>query len=129
MRYRKQIGAENILILTDVKKKHSSHSITSDVSIEETANAAEFFLSDGIIVSGSSTGKEPDINDVKKVKEVVNIPVILGSGITIDNVENYYPITDAFIIGSHFKKDSSWKNEVDDKRVKTFMKKYNQLSK
>lgn len=129
LRYRKQIGAENILILTDVKKKHSSHSITSDVSIEETANAAEFFLSDGIIVSGSSTGKEPDINDVKKVKEVVNIPVILGSGITIDNVENYYPITDAFIIGSHFKKDGSWKNEVDDKRVKTFMKKYNQLSK
>ena len=129
LRYRKQINAEDILILTDVKKKHSSHSITSDVSIAETATAAEFFLSDGIIVSGSSTGKEPDINDVKNVKEAVYIPVIIGSGITIDNVEKYYPTTDAFIIGSHFKKEGSWKNEVDDKRVKAFMIKYNQLRK
>ena len=129
LRYRKQIDAENILILTDVKKKHSSHSITLDISIAETATAAEFFLSDGVIVSGSSTGKEPDINEVKNVKEVVHIPVIIGSGITIDNVEKYYPFTDAFIIGSHFKKDGNWKNEVDDKRVKAFMIKYNQLRK
>ncbi len=57
LRYRKQIGAENILIFTDIKKKHSSHSITSDVDIVETAKAAEFFLSDGVILTGTSTGE------------------------------------------------------------------------
>lgn len=30
--------------LTDIKKKHSSHAITNDVSIDETARAAEYFL-------------------------------------------------------------------------------------
>lgn len=33
LRYRKQIGAENIQIYTDVKKKHSSHAITADISL------------------------------------------------------------------------------------------------
>lgn len=35
---------------------HSSHALTSDVSIEETARAAEFFLSDGVIITGAATG-------------------------------------------------------------------------
>jgi len=127
MRYRKQIDAEAILIFTDVKKKHSSHSITSDVDIVETATAAEFFISDGVIVTGSTTGKEADLNEVKEVSKAVSIPVIIGSGITFDNIEKYFPIADAFIIGSHFKKDGSWKNEVDGDRVKTFMQKLNKL--
>lgn len=52
LRYRKQIDAENILIFTDLKKKHSSHAITNDVSLLETVHAAEFFLTDGIILTG-----------------------------------------------------------------------------
>lgn len=56
LRYRKQIGAGHIKIFTDIKKKHSSNLITSDISIAETAKAAEFFLSDGVIVTGSATG-------------------------------------------------------------------------
>lgn len=53
LRYRKNINAEHILVLTDLKKKHSSHSITADVSLKETAHAAEFFLTDGIILTGN----------------------------------------------------------------------------
>ena len=127
MRYRKQIDANDILIFTDVKKKHSSHSITSDVSIVETAISAEFFLSDGVIVTGSSTGMEADLSEVKNVNKAVSIPVIIGSGITVDNIAKYFPIADVFIIGSHFKEDGSWKNQVDGNRVKTFMKKLDKL--
>lgn len=54
LRYRKQIDADDVLVLTDLKKKHSSHSITSDVSLLETVHAAEFFLSDGVIVTGKT---------------------------------------------------------------------------
>ena len=127
LRYRKQIGAEDILIFTDIKKKHSSHSITLDVKIIETAEAAEFFLSDGVILTGTSTGKETDINELKKVKDAVNIPVLIGSGLTVDNIEKYFPTADAFIVGSHFKFDGSWKNEVDNDRVKVFMQKVNRI--
>ncbi|MBM4398871.1 MAG: hypothetical protein FJ041_00875, partial [Candidatus Cloacimonetes bacterium] len=56
LRYRKQIGAEHIAVLTDIKKKHSSHSITRDISLGKTAAAAEFFLSDSLVITGASTG-------------------------------------------------------------------------
>ena len=39
LRYRKQIGAEHIQIFTDIKKKHASHAVTTDVTIAETAKA------------------------------------------------------------------------------------------
>ena len=42
----------------------SSHALTSDVSIEETARAAEFFLSDGLIITGAATGLEADPNEL-----------------------------------------------------------------
>jgi len=35
----------------------SSHAITKDVNLIEMAKAAEFFLSDGIIVTGTITGE------------------------------------------------------------------------
>jgi membrane complex biogenesis BtpA family protein len=127
LRYRKQIGAENILIFTDIKKKHSSHSITSDVDIVETAKAAEFFLSDGVILTGTSTGKETDIDELKKVRDAIDIPVLIGSGLTADNIEKYFPVADAFIIGSYFKHGGDWKNEVDADRVIELMNKINNL--
>ena len=127
LRYRKQIGAENIFIFTDIKKKHSSHSITSDVDIVETAKAAEFFLSDGVILTGTSTGKETNIDELKKVKDTVDIPVLIGSGLTASNIEKYFPAADAFIIGSYFKHVGDWKNKVDADRVKALMNKINNL--
>ena len=123
LRYRKQIGAENILVLADIKKKHSSHSITNDVSISETAHAAEFFLSDGVIVTGTATGLEADLDEVKGVKKSVAIPVLVGSGVTLDNLENYLTSADALIVGSYFKNGGIWTNPIDSLKVKNFMKK------
>ena len=127
MRYRRQIGAENLLVFTDIKKKHSSHSITADTDIVETAKAAEFFLSDGVIITGSATGKEPLASEIEEVKKSVSIPVIAGSGITAGNIQKYYRLCDAFIIGSYFKIGGDWKNNVDAGRVKEFMGKIKSL--
>ena len=123
LRYRRQIGADEILVLTDIKKKHSSHALTADVDIVETAHAAEFFLSDGVIVTGTATGAEADLEELERVKSAVNIPVLVGSGITIENVDRYLAMADALIVGSHFKKNGHWANGVDVQRVEQFMQK------
>ena len=39
--------------------------MTSDVSLVETAEAAELFGSDGLIVTGTATGMEADPEEVK----------------------------------------------------------------
>ncbi|KAL5020997.1 hypothetical protein ScPMuIL_000152 [Solemya velum] len=122
LRYRKHIGAENVLVFTDIKKKHSAHSITSDVTISETAKAAELFLSDGVIITGTSTGVAADVEELSDVKSSVEIPVLIGSGVTADNMKSFMQ-ADALIIGSHFKKDGNWKNDIDDNRLSGFMKK------
>ena len=127
LRYRKAINAENVLIFTDIKKKHSSHSITEDITLIETARTAEFFLSDGLIITGTSTGAQTETEEIKSVKKNTNLHVLVGSGITEQNIENYFPISDGFIVGSYFKKNGNWKNTVDKKRVKSLMKKINEL--
>lgn len=124
LRYKKQIGAENISIFTDIKKKHSSHAITGDVSITETAKAAEFFLSDGVVITGNATGEKPNIQELSSVKQSVKkIPVLVGSGITIENFEIYMNISDALIVGSWFKEEGVWYNPLSEKRVRAFMEK------
>ncbi|MBM4404404.1 MAG: BtpA family membrane complex biogenesis protein, partial [Candidatus Cloacimonetes bacterium] len=51
LRYRKQIAASHIRIFTDIKKKHSAHTITADTSLAETIRTADFFRSDAIIIT------------------------------------------------------------------------------
>ncbi len=120
MRYRKKIGATNIPIFTDIKKKHSSHALTQDVSLLDTAKAAHFFMSDGVIITGSHTGEPVSIEELKSLKDL-NLPIIIGSGITIDNVADYLPLCNAMIVGSYFKRDGFWENELDQDRISKFM--------
>jgi len=121
LRYKKQIGADHVMVFTDIKKKHSSHSLTSDVSIVDTAKAAEFFLSDGIVITGSATGEEVDISELNDLKQNSNLPIVIGSGITSDNICKYYNLADLFIVGSYFKKNGNWKNKVDKERVEKLL--------
>ncbi len=123
LRYRRQLEADDILVLTDIKKKHSSHAVTADVNIVETARAAEFFLSDGLIITGPETGREADLDDLKSVKQAVDLPVLVGSGITLENAPRYLGVADGLIVGSYFKKDGQWAREVDPQRVEQFMEK------
>jgi membrane complex biogenesis BtpA family protein len=82
LRYRRAIGAGGVRVFADIKKKHSAHAITADVDIVETAKAAEFFQADGVIVSGVSTGRAADAEEVRAVSAAVTIPTLIGSGIT-----------------------------------------------
>ncbi len=117
LRYRKQIGAEHVAVFTDIKKKHSSHALTADLDITEMAHAAEFFLSDGVIITGAHTGSEADIHEIKMVKNSTKLPVLIGSGIDAENITDYIKYADGFIVGSYFKKDGYWENELDVKRI------------
>lgn len=127
LRYRKKIGAENIQVFTDIKKKHSSNAISADVSIGEMAKAAEFFLSNGIVITGNTTGERASTNDTECAKKSTRLPVIIGSGIDILNIQDYWEYADGYVVGSSLKKDGIWENEVDPERVKLFMQKINTL--
>jgi membrane complex biogenesis BtpA family protein len=117
LRYRKMIGAERVQVWADVKKKHSSHAITADITLGATAEAVEFMRGDAVIVTGSVTGDAPQLPDVQEVKAHCRLPVLLGSGIDDRNIAAFYAAADGFIIGSFFKADGHWMNVVDPRRV------------
>jgi uncharacterized protein len=121
LRYRRQIGAEHIAVVADVKKKHSSHAITADVSLAEAAHAIEFFGADGIVVTGVATGQPTAVEDVATVRKAVKIPVCIGSGLTPENLPQLWPHADVFIVGSYLKVGGLWSNAIDAGRLKRFM--------
>ena len=117
LRYRRKIGAGRVQVWADVKKKHSSHAVTSDVSLGATAEAAEFMRADAVIVTGSVTGAPPRVEDVREAKAHCRVPVLLGSGIAPENISEFYDEADGFIVGSYFKEGGHWANAVDGRRV------------
>ena len=116
LRYRKAIGADDVAVFTDIKKKHSSHAITADLDLAEVADAARFFLSDGVVVTGTSTGRPADVAQLESLA-ACGLPRLVGSGITPDNLADYLPLAEGFIVGSWFKKDGNWMNPPDPDRV------------
>ena len=131
LRYRHAIGADHVGVLCDIKKKHSAHSVTADVNIIETAKAAQFFRSDGVIITGDATGHQADRGQVNAVLHgVPDMPVLVGSGVTAGNLQHYSQ-AHGLIIGSEFKVGGKWENDLDLERIKAVVaeaQKYRQQS-
>jgi membrane complex biogenesis BtpA family protein len=112
LRYRRAIGAQRVLVLADIKKKHGAHAITGDVSLAETARAAELFLADGVIVTGAASGDEASPEDVQSAARAVRLPVLVGSGISARNLGRFAG-AHGFIVGSSLKQGGIWSNPLD----------------
>jgi len=121
LRRRKELNAEHIKVFADVKKKHGSHSLTIDLDIKDEIMQAEFFLADGVIVTSQFTGVNPDKNDLIKAKKATNLPVLIGSGMNVNNITEYLPLADGFIVGSYFRKEGKFLEKLDEGRLNRFM--------
>lgn len=117
LRYRRQIGADRIAVWADVKKKHSAHAPTADVSLAETVKAAEFFGADGVIVTGEATGREASAADLGGARAATRLPVAVGSGVTAENAAAMLTHADALIVGSSLKAGGQWSGPVELARV------------
>ena len=122
LRRRKELKAEHIRVFADVKKKHGSHSLTIDLDIKDEIMQAEFFLVDGVIVTSQFTGINPDKDDLVKAKSATKLPVLIGSGMTDENIKDYLPLADGFIVGSCFRKDGKFLEKLEPERLNKFMK-------
>ncbi len=117
IRKREQLKADHVKIFADIKKKHSSHAVTADISLVDTAKAAEFFKADGVIITGEHTGQAPLVEDVEKVRQAVSCAVLIGSGVDVSNIDSFNPLADALIIGSSVKEKGKWSNALVPRKV------------
>jgi len=119
IRKRKELHAEHIKLLADVDKKHSVGFPGLDLAthIEWT----EFYLADALIVSGRMTGDAPELEKVRRAKELAQRPILMGSGTTAENIADFLQYADGAIVGSSLKMDGVAENPVDVERVKRYM--------
>ena len=86
---------------------HSSHSITADLPLVETAQGAVFCGADGVVLTGSHTGQAASPEQLNgascstvtlfqcslpsaELRDALpDVPVWIGSGVTAENVHHY----------------------------------------
>ena len=121
MRYRSAIGARDVRVFADVHVKHGAHAITADRSLAELARDVEFFGADAAIATGQRTGDSASLDELRGIAAGTALPVLVGSGVTPDNVGDMFSVARGVIVASWLKRDGVWWNEVDPGRVRQFM--------
>jgi membrane complex biogenesis BtpA family protein len=116
LRYRQRICPKT-QIFADVHVKHAVP--LGNWTIEDAArDTVERGLAEALIVSGAGTGLATDLADVERVRRTCPATkVLLGSGVAVENIRDYLPAADGFIVANSLKLNGRLSNPVDPKRV------------
>ena len=117
MRRRQALNAD-VKVLADVLVKHAVPLGSVDLGLvaRETAQRG---LADGLIVSGAATGEETASSDVSVVRLAApDVLVLVGSGVTEENITRVIEHSDGAIIGTSLKEGGIVNNRVDPERVR-----------
>lgn len=121
-RYRKMLGA-NTLILTDCLTKHAEP--LAPMQMEWVAlDTWERGGVDALVISGKATGYATDLGDVIAARKgAPSAPLLIGSGVTVENVLDFLPIVDGVLVGTSLKADGHVDMPVDGARVRAVVDK------
>ena len=118
LRYRAALHAQHIKVFADSHVKHGSHAIVADRAVGELTRDLAFFDADAVIATGQRTGNTATMEEIDEIGTATSLPVLVGSGVTADNVNAILRRTDGVIVASSLKRDGDWWNEVEVERVK-----------
>jgi membrane complex biogenesis BtpA family protein len=116
-RYRHAIGADHVRVWADVLVKLGSHALTADRPLAEQVRDLEWFDADAIIVTGRRLADPPVYDDVAEVRSATDLAVVVGSGVTAENVGRLLDVADAAIVGSALKMGGVWWGEMSPAAV------------
>lgn len=117
-RYRQSLGAK-VQLWTDIQTKYTTNLVAQPLT--QSAIDAKNAGADALIVTGAATGQATPLDTVAQVKQVVNLPVLVGSGTSIQNVRAALNIADGAIVGSALKEGGDAWNRVSAENTLAFM--------
>ena len=120
-RHREQVKAGHVKLLYNIVPEAARYLADRDISM--VAKTTVFNCKpDGICVSGATAGSATDVNVLIQVKSALpDTVVIANTGCRKDTIERIFEIADAAVVGTTFKYDGKFENQVDVKRVEEFM--------
>lgn len=121
VRRRMQLNGKQIKMLYKVNPESDVYLAERDIQ-KITKSIVFHCFPDGLCVSGSSAGSETDDDILRKVKMVSGtVPVFCNTGCTAQNVIQKISASDGVCVGTAFKQDGKFQNQVDPQRVVEFM--------
>ncbi|MFW5947440.1 MAG: BtpA/SgcQ family protein [Gemmatimonadota bacterium] len=112
--------APQVAILADALVKHATP--PPGFTLEQAArDAVERGCADAVIVTGDATGAPTALADVRTVAGVVDVPVLVGSGVTPDTVRAALDAAAGVIVGSALEEGGRAGGPVDLDRVRRFV--------
>lgn len=118
LRYRDALGARGVAIWADVLVKHAAP-LAPISATEATKDCIARGMADAVIVTGSATGGEVPLDQLRAVAAAAgDTPVLIGSGLTEANAETLAPWGDAAIVGTALKRGGVLAAPVDVARVR-----------
>ncbi|MBR0136808.1 MAG: BtpA/SgcQ family protein [Erysipelotrichaceae bacterium] len=120
-RYAKHIGAEDLNIYTGIEGHYGE--AMDPRPVEDKFKSVSFIIPvNGFIISGPITGEAPSVTTLASLKKIdPDIPLIMNSGATVENIAEMMPYCDGIIVGTSLKKDGYLFNPVDPERAKAFI--------
>ena len=118
LRYRRELGADDVAILADVLVKHAEPLVAVDPTTA-TEDTVKRGLADGVIVTGRATGEPVDEKLLEEVSAAAGeASVLIGSGLSLENCPSLAPYVDGAIVGTALKQDGQLFAPVDVDRVR-----------
>lgn len=120
-RHRARMSGQNVKLLFNIVPESAVYLGQRDIeSVTKTTVFAT--LPDALCVSGLTAGSATDTQILTRVKAAAgDVPVIVNTGVRAENAHDQLAIADGAVIGTFFKKDGVFENEVDMSRVKELM--------
>lgn len=115
-----QLLKSDVEIWADIEVKHSI-AIAPVPLVDAITDSLNRAGADKIIFSGLQTGHPADLSIIKpliKKKIITPEQVVIGSGISHENLSDYCPIAHNFIVGTNLKEHGLIQNPVNPSNVK-----------
>lgn len=115
--------APGVAIAADVHVKHARP--LAPVPLDEAVrDTVERGLADAVIVTGDRSGAAACLDDVRIARAAAaGVPVLVGSGVTKQNVDAVLAAADGVIVGSALERGGRTGAPLDRRRVRAFVAK------
>ncbi len=113
LRYRKSIGAEAVALWADLR-------LGPDDDAATLAAEAERYAADALVVAGVP-GHPPLADAIAEAEAATRLPLIVAGGLTPQNLADYLPLADGFIVGRGCKEGGEWRAPICERRVRALV--------
>ena len=130
--YRRNIGAEDVVIFTDVQVKHAEM-LDKTKTIEDSVRQAIEAGADALLLTGRWTGDAPNMDKLMRARAAAgDFPILLGSGVDKNNAVELFRYANGAIVSTSLKEGDKvagernvkpYQYKVDRRKVTELMKK------